>query len=307
VGLLIALSLPVFVVPRRVRAYGRDYCLRLYPLYAFFPERNLFAADLGHGVRVSSWQDRRSILGFPRLIVEWGGGSVWEHQWAIHWRIDSANETSDGRHRLIDLDGNGTRELILVTNHGGTGSNDLFTILSFSCSGGRARLHREYWFEGLGDFEDADGDGWPAELHYTSKYYKYRWTGGASSPFPRVWTRFGETPDRSGLRIAADLFHQPPPEPGVIEACIAEAKSGRIGAHTRALHVALDMIYSGHAAGALRLLEAVDPYYPRDADGPPLSEQVFRAVRGAPFGEEIMALNAPIAAPGTEVSDVGGE
>jgi hypothetical protein len=289
VGLIVAMAMPAFVVQRRVRAFGWGYYLTLYPLYAVFPREHLIDVCFDHGIHVVVWRDRRSFLNRgDGIIVSSNGHTVWTAGHEGYWTIGSPNTGKGGQHQLIDLDGNGSKELIVTSNHGGTGSDDHIRILSFNVARpvpwgvGRAKI------VGFGDFVDVDGDG-RYEFEYTSNYYRYRWTSGGGSPYPTVWLTFRD----GAFHFDEQHSRHPLPDYAAQIDALDYALSNGGEPHGKALRLAMKMIYAGHMREGITLLERIDPIFAQQRYGgaAPLSQQVLAAIADAPFGRGILAMN----------------
>lgn len=114
-GLLITISLPGYVIHRRVRSYGWEYYLRLYPMYAFFHTVHTEHAEVGP-FTVDFYKDRR-LDGPAWLIINPGGLRVDSIRHPIlAWHLEEMNGPE--RPNDVDINGNGLPNLVLNCHTG---------------------------------------------------------------------------------------------------------------------------------------------------------------------------------------------
>lgn len=287
-GVIVMLTLPVHVVQNRVRQFGWSYYLRLQPMYTLLPRYRAADYRLDHGIRVTLWRDRRA-WNDAEFVVTVKGEPVWRSPMDGYWTIgfDDLAGASYAE-QLVDLDGNGSMELAITTNGGGTGTNDELRLLSFDSTSSPARLVNIAELSGFTTFTDDDHDG-VYEIKYTSHYYRYWWSSGASSPYPIVWLTYRD----GAFHFDADRTRSPLPSDDEIRAAIDFAVIDSNQPYSLAMRLAIDMIYAGHLDEGLAMIDATEPairWYDVDAHGP-LRDDVLAAVKHAPFGEEVLALS----------------
>jgi hypothetical protein len=190
-----------------------------------------------------------------------------------------------------DLTGNGLPDFIIRDDTGGSGCFGASWLIELDASQPRSGLTLIGMFDYCGRFEDVDGDG-VVEFIAGDRTFAYRWTSGADSPQPQVILRL-----REGLWVAAlDLMRQPPLSEGEIDARLAGFRNARPdwdGRFAALLAVSLDLIYTGNADQAWRLLEQGWPVGEGKFTHGGFAAQLRGALAESPFAAEIEALNCP--------------
>lgn len=148
IGLMVAVSLPVYVGQERIREFGWDYYLRLEPFYSIFGQPVLREQERGP-FTVTIRQDRRGRTKQTHIRAgdKTADKSGWH--WPIYaWRIDpSVRYENDGR----DLNSNGRPNLVMTRHHGG--NTDIFRIYELIGNGVKPILEvrgSPGWIEGPG-------------------------------------------------------------------------------------------------------------------------------------------------------------
>lgn len=284
VGLLVALSLPVYVVQGRMRVYGWDYYLALYPMYAVWPEHKLSDQTV-RGLCFRFYRDRRVYYN-ERLLITIDEETIFNEK-DDRWMFGERYEGLAPSQWFFDIDNDGADELLVISNAGGNASDNDNRILSFDFSNEPPRFLGMTRVTGRLTFDDHNGDG-DRDIRHTSHFYRHNWTSGAGSPYPVIWLRFVD----GQLIVDKKLSRQPLPDEKTVQDVLAQ--SDEIDSYAPALWLALDMIYSGHAAEGENLLQAVNPIYARkfNSEQQLLSEPVMACVQIAPFGKEILAMSS---------------
>lgn len=289
-GLVVALVLPAWVVSRRVRVFGWEYYLRLYPMYALFQYRTL---DRGHAADVSYWigEDRRGP-GYERFAKVYRGRDLYftgtDHSWYVG-PTDSLLPAPGS-----DIDRDGVSDLVLMSFSGGAHCCETFYVLRLS-NPPKVVFTFEAGLAGA-RFEDVDRDG-KLDLITGDATFAYWRTPWVASPIPRVIFRC-EAP---GTYVPSPrLMAQPAPPESDLAKALAEAraelvaepwvKEGFFGAGAL-LRTMLDLIYTGHPARAYAFL---DQAWPPDMPGrEQFKREVIELLGGSMYAPVLEALGHP--------------
>ena len=278
--------------------------------YACLPKWKTLSDQTVAGVKIELLEVRN-----PRA-ADWGrvarlsiNGEVQVQIPGFYFEIGSGGNAGAGSKRYglgDDVTGDGSPDLVVVENSGGSGCSMITYI--FEMQGPSRRLRPWGCLPWCGRFEDVDGDGRP-EFVVGDPSYAYVWTSGADSPNPEVILR-----SRLGVfEPAGDLMRKvPPPLPELVANVTklrqlagatqptgplqwsSDASSSGAGAWIAPMLAAvLDQIYSGNERVGWELLDATWPV-PTAEDRVRRNAfitQLEQAIKSSPFAETIQRMN----------------
>lgn len=247
IGLLIALSLPVYVAQRRMRRFGWDYYLKLYPLYAVWPLRKIERVEVG-AVTVTVWRSRR--LDMRTLLVVRHGSRVIgriDGQWGY-----DIYAPADPRLGLPeDINGDGIADAVIEASSFGAHCCATLAVVSIA--------DHSAWLTTIvsgsdanPQFADLDDDG-IYEVETGDDTFLYWNNSYASSAKPRIVLAW------DGARWAMSPAHMVSPAPGPDEIRALAAAHVQPPEYETSvwnsglLYPVTDLIYSGNAATAVEL------------------------------------------------------
>lgn len=213
-GVIVAAALPTWTVHHRVREYGWDYYTRLHPFYYFSPDLTLWSAKYnGYDCRIV--EDRRRLYEGTRyynrrLLISKHGRVVFTFDDGFINEGFAGVNSGPVLPALIDLDHDGTLELVCSSNPGGNSTpdfvhlfrlGDTLTVLNTYIPGHRAGIDIRSF-----SMPDPQGPYIAEGVDEAFQYFPIRPDRGGRVE-PRM--KFHITP--TGLVLAPDLMRGPAP------------------------------------------------------------------------------------------------
>lgn len=289
IGLVIALSMPTFVVVRRTKQYGWTYYRSFGPGHYFFGTYTIEQITLGKGrVRIVGdysptvddvMLEVRTGRKGERIVIETVSGM-------LRMRLGTSQIGGGLIGRGDDITGNGRPNIIAELDSRGGDCCLTYYVFELGPDGTLneiAVLTADY----NGGFKDIDGDGIP-EFVVVDKTWAYKLTCYACLDYPKMVLTFdGVTwsPDIDRMRISPPTESESAFVERIRSLHADDWYSRRDGVWSEMLR----RIYGGHVASAWRLFDAA--WEPGWGEKQELLDIFATVLRSSPYYAAVVAVN----------------
>lgn len=283
IGLLVAMSLPVYVVQRRVRVYGWEYYTYVGPIYWLSPTKTIEEQQV-NGLTIRVIRDRRPMSLLYTFEIRRNHRVLYA---GSDYRIKLGHTLwSDGEVTVTYVE----------TYSGGAHCCETTDVLVFR--GGIFEVYPIHGYHSSIVFTDLDGDGVP-EVELNDWTFQYWNTSFADSPAPRVVLKW------DGDRFNADpqLMRQPAPPDAELDSeaaafrqrMLTEGDQFELWMRSGLWRRMLDLIYTGHAD---RAWDFFDDAWPDEHPGKDafLTDFCLQLAR-SPYFAALVELNPGMLSP----------